>query len=180
MRNPVAWIITVFGLLAYFTPAWRIYLFVITIGLVSGYILLSIRLCCRARSAVTRIDPDVNTACFFPGRALPDRWLFVQSKPNGTITAYLADSMTKSVLRKWQFPPPLLSPFVANAARRILQDLEETIRFSYPEVRYQDGITFVNFRDLSFLYSEPMELGSIKVQIDGQGKIISEKYQEVW
>ncbi len=180
LRNPVAWMVTILGALGFFTPEWRTAVGFLGVLLIVGYLSLVILLRNRAKSAIIRYAPDLKNADYFPARARPDRWLFIREFRNGSITALLTDSISQSILRQWQFTPPLVSPFVMEHASGILKDAHEVIKYPYPEVSFHSETTFVNIRDLSYLYSEPLEMGSIKVEIGSDGSILSEVYQEVW
>lgn len=180
LRNPIAMIFLAGGVLGLVILGNRRIIGILTIAsaLLLSYWIYHLRE--NARKAVFRFEPSIGLLRGYPARARPDRWLFVASHPDGSATAFLTESHSPAILRKWSFPVPLVSPFVSQACSRIFNDLMESVYHVYPEVTYSDGITRVNFRDLSFLYSEPMELGSVRVDIDAEGRIVRELFQEVW
>jgi membrane-bound metal-dependent hydrolase YbcI (DUF457 family) len=179
-RNPVAWIITGGGIIGFFLLSFRIHVAVITGILCIMYLCLCIFMRQRAAQAVFQYDPSFIVADIYPARARPDRWLFIRGNPDGSADAILAESAAKAILRKWRFTPPLLSPSVTEPTSRVTADLKYAIRHLYPEVMFRENITHITFRDLSYLYAEPMEIGSVKVCLDQDGKLISEIYQEIW
>ncbi len=178
--NPIAWIITIFGTAGFLVPQWRTAMGLIPLLPILAYLSLSFYLRQKARDVAVRFDPCYRHAPAYPSRARPDRWLFVASDDPDSVSAILIDSLSAAVLRTWRFTPPLLSPFVLDHTQRIISDLKKSIRHMYPEVTCRDALTFVKFRDLSFLYAEPLEIGSVKVVLDENGTVISEVYQEVW
>ncbi len=179
LRNPISWIITLGGIVGFIAVHHRPAVVGITSMLCALYFLFIYRMRNRAIQAVHNFDPEFDNADIYPGRARPDRWLFVKNAPNDAVHAVLVDSTARAILRKWRFPPPLLSPFVRNHTQRIFDDLKYAVKHLYPEARIQDDQTIIHFRDLSFLYAEPLEIGSIHVRLDKDGKIISEIFQEV-
>jgi len=180
LRNPAAYIITIGGALGFFFYQIRTTLAILTLVGVLAVLLLSLFSRERARKAIDRFNPSLNDSPAYPGRARPDRWLFVKSHPDESVDVILAKGFPPAILKRWHFTPPLLSDFVEKSAARIIHDLQFAIRHLYPEVTVHENVTHINFRDLSYLYSEPMEIGSVKVQIDAQGQVINEEYQEVW
>jgi membrane-bound metal-dependent hydrolase YbcI (DUF457 family) len=180
LRNPVAWIITAGGFAGYVWLHDRRLIALAAVCMTAAYCILAFCLRERSRKALARFEPSAAEFDAYPGRARPDRWLFVKSSPEGDARVFLTECFSPAVLRKWNFPPPLISPFVQESSRRVIADLEKAVRHLYPEVTSHGDTTDVNFRDLSFLYSEPLELGSVHVILDAEGKIISETFQEVW
>lgn len=180
LRNPIAWLTVIFALAGYILLPHRRIVGIIGGVLITLYVIWVQVQKERARTVVGRFEPDASSFRAYPGRARPDRWLFVRDRSDGSAVAYLTESHSPALLRKWVFTAPLLSPFVAQSCQRIMNDLKESIFHVYPEVVYQDEMTSVTFRDLSFLYSEPLELGSVRVTINQEGRIVSEIFQEVW
>lgn len=180
LRNPVAWIVWTGGIAGLFLSC-RAGIALATIAATIIYLSAVLILRERARTALYRLDPDFAGADAFPAKALPNLWLFVISRRDGSARAALVESFSRAIVRKWHFPPPLISPFVEQSAKRVIADLVSAVRHHYPEVHCGSaGITHINFRDLSFIYGEPLELGSVKVDLDKQGTIVSEVYRGVW
>ncbi|MCD4655269.1 metal-dependent hydrolase [bacterium] len=177
--NPVSWILVVPAVLGFATPQWRNMLGIIPWIVAFGYFALCIWFRENARKAAMKIDPSMADVMGFPGRARPDRWLFVRQ--HGEITdAIEADGLKNCIMRRWQFRKEELSPAVKEAVRQVHLDLTDVIRNLYPvEIPLKDG-TLVEFRDLSYLYAEPTEIGTIRVILDRQNCILSEVYQEIW
>jgi len=181
LRNPIAWILTLGGAIGLAILPLRLWIGFISIAITMLYLLLCFILRERARSAVIRLDSVFSKSDAYPGRAQPNFWLFVHEFPNGSARAVLAESFSKAIVRDWKFTPPLVSAFVETHTSRIKSDLDIAVKHVYPEVQYRDGgITHINFRDLSCIYSEPVELCSVKVDLDESGNIISEVYQGAW
>lgn len=177
--NPVSWIIVVPAVLGFFTPDWRNWVGIVPWCLAAGYFGLCIYFREQARRAALRIDPAMATVMGYPGRARPDRWLFVRREGDQSF-AILADGLKHCVMRRWEFHHEPLSPDVENAVARVTRDLTPIIRHMYPvELPLDDG-TLVEFRDLSYLYAEPTEINTIRVVLDRNHRMLSEVYQEIW
>jgi membrane-bound metal-dependent hydrolase YbcI (DUF457 family) len=181
LRNPIAWILTLGGAIGLIMYPYRLSIGYITLFISAVYLVFSYILRERARTAVLRLDPLFAESDAYPGRARPNFWLFVREFPDGAARVVLAESFSMAVVRDWKFTPPLISPFVETHTSRIKSDLDIAVKHIYPEVQYRDGgITHINFRDLSCMYAEPVELCSVKVELDESGEIISEVYQGAW
>jgi len=177
--NPVSWILVVPAVLGFFTPDWRNLIGILPWLVAGGYFALCIFFREHARNAAVKVDPLMCKAQAFPGRARPDRWLFVRQHEDLT-EAIEADGLKNCVMRRWQIRSEPLSPETNQAVSRIREDLKSIIRFLNPvEVKLKDG-TLVEFRDLSYLYAEPTEIGTIRVILDKNNNVLSEIYQEIW
>lgn len=180
LRNPVAYFTAIGALLGFIFITHRWIISALTVLITIGYLTFCYWNRELARKALIQFDPTMQSADAYPGRARPDRWLFVRSDDDCSTTAYLVSSTTRSVLHKWVFPPSSVPVDLLRKIPRIMSDLSNCIHHLYPEFSQTNGHTTLNFRDLSFLYSEPMEIGSVRVTLASDGSVISEIYQEVW
>lgn len=177
--NPVSWILIVPAVLGFFTPEWRTEAGLIPWILAAGYLTLCYVFRESARGIAGKLDPCCRTADAYPARSRPDRWLFV-CETGEMINAILADCVKRCVMRRWQYRRIPLQPEVAKAVDRIHRDLQDTIRHLYPlEIPVPEGM-LVEFRDLSYLSAEPLEIGTVRAYLDPSFRLTWEVYQEVW
>ena len=180
IRNPVAWIMATGGIMGYIFLDLRSIIAFLTILGSAIYLMICLWMQKKAQTGLLNFDEEMTGAACFPARARPDRWLYVKQLADGASDVMLTSSNPPSVLKHWRFPSPMISPFIQNSCSRIFRDLTESVRFFHPEINCYDENTNIIFKDLSFLYAEPLEIGSVKVRLDSDGVILSEIYQEVW
>lgn len=178
--NPISWIIVTPALFGYFVSSWRTAIGLVPWFLAGAYLILCYIFREKARKTAMRIDHNIKTAQAYPARARPNRWLFVHDNGHNTVSAVLSDCLLNSILRRWEYICRPLDPDVSEAVRSISRDLSYTIRHVYPVgVPLPDG-TLVEFRDLSYLSAEPTEIGTVRVFLDYENRILREVYQEIW
>ncbi len=180
LRNPVAYLVTIGAAVGLILLPYRRVIAVVFLAATFGYLLYCYIARERARRVLIAFDPSMDGADAYPGRARPDRWLFVRSAPDSSAVAYLVCSDSRAILHKWQFPQASVPDDLIRRIPRVVQDLKYCIHHLYPMLITDNGYRTLNFRDLSYLYSEPLELGSVRVVFDAQGNIVSEVFQEVW
>ncbi len=96
------------------------------------------------------------------------------------VNAVLADCMKRCVMRSWHLQRDPLSIETSKALKKIRKDLTDTIRHLFPvEIHLESG-TLIEFHDLSYLSAEPTEIGTVRVYLDPENRVIREIYQEIW
>ncbi len=177
--NPVSWILVVPATFGFFTPEWRLYVGLfpwLAIALYLGFCFI-LREC--ARRYAMRFEPGYKTARAYPARARPDRWLFILDDAD-SVNAVLADCVKRCVMRSWHYRREALSIETSKAVKKIREDLTDTIRHLFPmEIHLESG-TLIEFHDLSYLSAEPTEIGTVRVYLDSENRVIREVYQEIW
>ncbi|MBN1880130.1 metal-dependent hydrolase [bacterium] len=177
--NPVSWILIVPASIGFFTPAWRTMLGIVPWMITIVYLGFCALLRECARMSAERLESRAGIAHAYPVRSRPDRWLFV-FEDDTYVTAILSDCVKQCVMRRWQYGKHSLSPGIAKAVESIQLDLIETIRHLYPvEISVSDGC-IVEFRDLSYLSAEPTEIGTVRVYLNTDQKVLRDVYQEIW
>ncbi len=180
LRNPVAYLLTLGAVIGLLLLPYRRQIAIAFLAATLGYLLYCYIARERARKVLVAFDPTMDGADAYPGRARPDRWLFVRSGPDSSAVAYLVCSPSRAILHKWQFPEAAVPADLIGRIPRVVRDLKDCIHHLYPVLITNNGYRTLNFRDLSYLYSEPLELGSVRVVFDQRGDVVSEVFQEVW
>jgi membrane-bound metal-dependent hydrolase YbcI (DUF457 family) len=177
--NPISWILVLPAVLGFFAVKWRPALGIIPWFIAAAYLGLCYLLREKARQRAIKADPAMKHAHAYPARARPSRWLFV-TQSDTRVKAILADSIYDTVFHTWEYSVRPLSPNVKSAVEMVENNLETVIRHLYPVEIPLSGGTIVEFRDLSYLSAEPMEIGTVRVWLDENNRIVKEIYQEIW
>lgn len=178
--NPISWILTAPAIFGFFIPHYRTAIGIIPWLITAGYLGLCYVFRECARKTAIRVDPNMKNAHAYPARARPNRWQFIYDHDDGAASAILSDCLLNAVLRQWKITCQPLSPDIAQAVETIHKDLTYTIRHVCPvEIPLSSG-TLVEFHDLSYLSAEPTEIGTVRVTLDSENRVLREVYQEIW
>jgi len=151
----------------------------IAVALLTGFILFSNRRRIKAL-AISGEEETVLRRKAFPAAFNLNRWLVLQ-EDHGRYHAALVD--VRPARRIWErtivkrFPPPAV---LAGERLLSVRGFKNSVMFPHWRCRRVDGVDQVTWSDLSYLFSDAVELYALHVRMAGDGSIVQNEFNERW
>lgn len=180
LRNPFLWVLLSGATVGLLVPTSRQSVASASIVLLSAYAATGFW---RKRTA-SRLLPVAEVPFVrergFPASANARQWLIVR-ETEACFDSFLADTRNGSILRSRSFPKLRMSPVVRKCTSlHSVRGFRNSVIFPYWTHEIEDDIDHIIWRDLSYSFSEDVELYTLHIRVGPAGEIIQNEFHERW